>query len=208
MSDTGERISWGNFDYVVSAHAHNAGLRYSQSAEVLEAESGYVQEPALASSFRQAILGARWSEAIQLLVELGVVSPQDNVPARRSSMRRKSEQASVKPDLGRSNGIDISKPGNSVGSSTTLSHHSRSYESSNSMLDVDMEGIRPDSAVRTNGSDSRQHDTPGRKAIFMILRQKYLELIEAGQTVRALKVLRLEVTPLAADTAKLHALSG
>jgi hypothetical protein len=180
----------------------------SQSAEVLEAESGYVQEPALASSFRQAILGARWSEAIQLLIELGVVSPQDNVPARRSSMRRKSGETNAKPELGRSNGIDIPAPSSSVDTSTSLSRPSGSYESTTSIHDVDMEGMKSDSAVQSNGNETRKHDTPGRRAIFMILRQKYLELIEAGQTVRALKVLRLEVTPLAADTAKLHALSG
>jgi len=208
MWDTGERSFYVEFRFGGSYFAHNAGFTYSQSAEVLEAESGYVQEPALASSFRQAILGARWSEAMQLLVELGVVSPEDNVPARRNSMRRKSEQTNVKPDLGRSNGIDISKPDNSALNSTSLSRPSGSYESSTSTLDVDMEGIKADPPIQTNGKESRKYDTPGRRAIFMILRQKYLELIEAGQTVRALKVLRLEVTPLAADTTKLHALSG
>ncbi|KAG7575398.1 hypothetical protein FFLO_00388 [Filobasidium floriforme] len=129
-------------------------IGYSQSAEVLEAESGYVQEPALAGSFRQAILGGRWSEAIHLLSDLGVVLPED-----RGSGRKNTNSA----DLTFRNG---------------------------------------------SGSNSKKQDTPGRRAIFMVLRQKYLELIEAGQTVRALKVLRLEVAPAATDTAKLHALSG
>jgi hypothetical protein len=89
-----------------------------------------------------------------------------------------------------------------------------SYESASSMpdadMDVDMNGANSADLTLRNGSgsNSKKQDTPGRRAIFMVLRQKYLELIEAGQTVRALKVLRLEVAPAATDTAKLHALSG
>jgi hypothetical protein len=63
--------------------------------------------------------------------------------------------------------------------------------------------------VPQNGrDDGKEQDTPGRKAIFMILRQKYLELLELGQVNRALKVLRFEMAPVAPDANKLHALSG
>ena len=73
-----------------------------------------------------------------------------------------------------------------------------SYESASSMpdadMDVEMNGVNSADPTLANGrgSNSKKQDTPGRRAIFMVLRQKYLELIEAGQTVRALKVLRLE----------------
>ena len=43
---------------------------------------------------------------------------------------------------------------------------------------------------------------------FRIREQKYLELLEQGEKSNALKVLRQELTPLAQDRAKLHALSS
>ncbi len=57
----------------------------------------------------------------------------------------------------------------------------------------------------TNGASK---ETAGKQALFLILQQKYLELLEANQTKRALAVLRTELAPLAAHTDKLHALSG
>ena len=178
----------------------------SQSAEVLEAESGYVQEPALAGSFRQAILGGRWSEAIHLLSDLGVVLPEDKGSPRRNSTRRKSGDLS---STRATNGTDIPKIASSSLPDTLAMPGGMptSFESVSSIPDIDMDSGVREPPVAT-GSNFKKQDTPGRRAIFMVLRQKYLELIEAGQTVRALKVLRLEVAPAAADTAKLHALSG
>lgn len=89
---------------------------------------------------------------------------------------------------------------------------STSYESAISSIAGDE--ITPVSAVDTAASTSgpasatEKKDTPGRRAMFMILRQKYLELLEAGQTNRALKVLRIEVAPVTIQPEKLHALSG
>ncbi|ORY24376.1 WD40-repeat-containing domain protein [Naematelia encephala] len=69
------------------------GLRdigYNQSADVLEAESGYVLSTSAASDFQAAILGGRWSEALALLPELGISSAPSNSeePASSSSSIR------------------------------------------------------------------------------------------------------------------------
>ncbi|WVQ74624.1 hypothetical protein IAR50_004225 [Cryptococcus sp. DSM 104548] len=51
------------------------GLRdigYHQSADVLEAESGYKLSTRAGSDLQQAILGGRWTEALALLPELGI----------------------------------------------------------------------------------------------------------------------------------------
>lgn len=44
-------------------------------------------------------------------------------------------------------------------------------------------------------------------AKFLISQQKYLELLEAGQTTTALHVLRNEIAPLDVDSDQLHLLS-
>lgn len=172
---------------------------YTQSAEVLEAESGFVQEPAIATSFCQAILGGRWAEATQLLSDLNVVEVEDTVPVRKksSSAKTTSPEATNTPaamddrnDVGSDNVWDTTR--NLPGAFPTP---------------VSVEQTRPDTSSEAS-TPSVIRDSPGRKAIFMILRQKYLELLEIGQTTRALKVLRFEVAPMAADATKLHALSG
>ena len=43
--------------------------------------------------------------------------------------------------------------------------------------------------------------------MFLIKKQKYLELLEQQQMKRALIVLRSEITPLQPDPSKLHELS-
>lgn len=174
-----------------------------------------MQEPALAGSFRQAILGGRWSEAIHLLSDLGVVLPEDRGSGRKNSMRRKSGDVDRNSNAGSGSSLMRRADGGSLPDTLTMpGGMPGSYESASSMpdadMDVDMNGANSADLTLRNGSgsNSKKQDTPGRRAIFMVLRQKYLELIEAGQTVRALKVLRLEVAPAATDTAKLHALSG
>lgn len=46
----------------------------SQSADTLESESGYQLSTQPAADFQAAIMGGRWSEAIQLLEQLGIPS--------------------------------------------------------------------------------------------------------------------------------------
>jgi hypothetical protein len=46
----------------------------SQSADTLEAESGYTLASQAAFDFQRAILGGRWSEALVYLPELGIAS--------------------------------------------------------------------------------------------------------------------------------------
>ncbi|WVN90744.1 uncharacterized protein L203_105987 [Cryptococcus depauperatus CBS 7841] len=57
------------------------GLRdmgYHQSADVLEKESGYSLETQAATDFQNAILGGRWSEALALLSEFGIITPESD----------------------------------------------------------------------------------------------------------------------------------
>lgn len=166
---------------------------YTQAAQVLEAESGYVQEPSLATSFRQALLGGRWSEAIHLLRDLGVIDGEDCRPLRKNSN-----------GTNEAGGSD--QKGNSANPAPTVSLPA---ETAAPQHIVGWQRPPSNSAPGVNGRDRNvSQNSPGRRAIFMILRQKYLELVEAGQTVRALKVLRNEVAPVATSAAKLHALSG
>jgi hypothetical protein len=48
--------------------------QFSQSADTLEAESGYQLSTQPAADFQAAIMGGRWSESIQLLDQLGIPS--------------------------------------------------------------------------------------------------------------------------------------
>jgi hypothetical protein len=57
----------------------------SQSAEVLEAESGFQLSSGSASDFEAAVLGGRWSEALGLLPQLGIdtstpPTPSESIP--------------------------------------------------------------------------------------------------------------------------------
>lgn len=51
-------------------------------------------------------------------------------------------------------------------------------------------------------------DHENREAKFLILQQKYLELLEVGNTVTALQVLRTEMVPLSVNVQKIHDLAG
>ncbi|OTB07748.1 hypothetical protein M426DRAFT_266987 [Hypoxylon sp. CI-4A] len=65
----------------------------------------------------------------------------------------------------------------------------------------DRVGLHTNGLVLANGAD--------RKTMrFWIRQQKYLELLEQGETSRALMVLRTELTPIYQDTQKLHFLSS
>ena len=61
-------------------------LSLSESADRLEAESGYRLSIQPAADFQAAILGGRWSEAVELLPQLGIdVTPSNSEPASSSS---------------------------------------------------------------------------------------------------------------------------
>ena len=53
---------------------------YSQSASVLEAESGYRLSTSSASDFQAAILGGRWSESLALMSDLGIDMSSTSTP--------------------------------------------------------------------------------------------------------------------------------
>lgn len=59
----------------------------SQSADTLEAESGYQLSTQPAADFQAAIMGGRWAEAIQLLEQLGITTtaPIPSEPESSSS---------------------------------------------------------------------------------------------------------------------------
>ncbi|OXG46032.1 WD-repeat protein [Cryptococcus neoformans] len=89
------------------------GLRdigYHQSADVLEAESGYQLCDGAATDFQNAILGGRWSDALDLLPELGI--PVSNPAAEAGPS---SESSSVTSD----------KAGNGVMSGTSPGDQAR-----------------------------------------------------------------------------------
>ena len=68
----------------------------SQSADVLEAESGYQLSSRPAAEFHSAILGGRWSEAVALLPELGInTTPSNSEPASSSSSIASGKTAAV-----------------------------------------------------------------------------------------------------------------
>ena len=73
-----------------STFAHR--ILHSQSADLLEAESGYRLSSRPAADFQAAILGARWSEAVALLPELGI----DTTSGVSEASSSRSSIASVK----------------------------------------------------------------------------------------------------------------
>lgn len=83
---------------------------HSQSADVLEAESGYQLCDGAATDFQNAILGGRWSDALDLLPELGI--PVFNPAAEAGPS---SESSSVTSD----------KAGNGVMSGTSPGDQAR-----------------------------------------------------------------------------------
>ncbi|EJT52339.1 negative regulation of gluconeogenesis-related protein [Trichosporon asahii var. asahii CBS 8904] len=62
-------------------------LGYQQAASVLSKESGFTTSSPAAAEFQEAILGGRWSEALHLLPELGIVDHAASMAAETSSSR-------------------------------------------------------------------------------------------------------------------------
>ncbi|KAK4686064.1 WD repeat-containing protein 26, partial [Tremellales sp. Uapishka_1] len=60
-------------------------MGYSQAAEALELESGYILSTRSVADFEAAILGGRWEEALSLLPELGIPLPATSESSSSSS---------------------------------------------------------------------------------------------------------------------------
>lgn len=190
---------------------------YGQTATVLEAESGIEQEPLIASSLKAAVIGGRWSETIQLLVELGVVNEKDRARLAKKRTSSASMAMSADADSQMSNTVpaqgqtqvainghgELSLGPDGNPTSRQEVNHVQSTQNGRSKRRASGNG-------NGNGIDNDSHNpnSIGRQALFMILRQKYLELLELGQIKRALTVLRSELAHLAPHSDELHALSG
>lgn len=176
-------------------------LVFSQSADVLEAESGFEQEPPVALALKRAVLGGRWAEASQLLVELGIVREQD-----RAGLRRSSSQMSVAPS-----GIS---PSTAIAASPSAADAHPQQPTHLPPVSMSLPAqptfaLQSSSSTPTHQPSSSSSTSPnGRRALFLLLRQKYLELLEQGQTKRALAALRSELARLAPQSEELHQLSG
>lgn len=73
-------------------------LGYQQAASVLSKESGYTTSSPAAAEFQDAILGGRWSEALHLLPELGIVDHATSMLAETSSSRSSIASGKTKAD--------------------------------------------------------------------------------------------------------------
>ncbi|GHJ90213.1 hypothetical protein NliqN6_6615 [Naganishia liquefaciens] len=192
---------------------------YSQTAEVLRAESGYEEENQLATALRNAILGGRWSESITLLESLGVVQPEDRLPLRRKNSftsygRRSGDNSDVTTPGSTPITIAGSKEDTIPGSGLAISPSSgfgRGGLTPSGSLDTGL--AASSNSIDELGPDTDRQGEPsaedsiGRQAIFKIYEQKYFELLELEQQNRALSVLRHQLAPIAAESEKLHALS-
>lgn len=172
---------------------------------MLEAESGYEQEPPVALALKRAVLGGRWAEASQLLVELGIVHEQD-----RAGLRRSTSQTTVGGGVNALSSTSVASPTASERPPPPAISTSLPVHPTFALQDM----TTPPAATAVVSDVDRMAASPstpssdGRRALFMLLRQKYLELLEQGQTKRALAALRSELARLAPHSEELHSLSG
>ncbi len=156
-------------------------MGYDSAAKALESESGVTLEHPSITAFRTAVLSGDWRNAERLLID-GLT-----YAARRIHASRNASSSG-------SSGLSPEAPPSAATASSSSSSIPASFESpSQDLID----------------SVLRRPDLVSLKSIrFMIQKQRYLELLEARQTKKALNVLRERLTPLSHDTSQLHLLSS
>ncbi|CDU26433.1 uncharacterized protein SPSC_06627 [Sporisorium scitamineum] len=158
-------------------------MGYDAAAKTLETESGITLEHPSITAFRTAVLSGDWRNAERLLID-GLTYAAKRIQASRSS----------------SNG-----GGGGVGGPSLDAPPSSSTASSSLSLSGTLESPHQDLV----DSVLRRPDLVSLRSIrFMLQKQRYLELLEARQTKKALNVLREKLTPLSHDTQQLHLLSS
>lgn len=154
-------------------------MGYDSAAKALENESGIALEHPSITAFRTAVLSGDWRNAERLLID-GLTYAARRIQASRGQGSGSSAFLEAPPSSS-----------TAASSSTSLV---ATFESSNQDL-IDTVLRRPDLVSL-------------RSIRFMLQKQRYLELLEARQTKKALNVLREKLTPLSHDTSQLHLLSS
>lgn len=155
-------------------------MGFDSAAKTLEAESGITLEHPSITAFRTAVLSGDWRNAERLLID-GLTYAARRIQASRNPL------------------------GSSAGSSLLDTPASSSTASSS----VSMPAVLDSSNQDLIDSVLRRPDLVSLRSIrFMLQKQRYLELLEARQTKKALNVLREKLTPLSHDTSQLHLLSS
>ena len=155
-------------------------MGYDSAAKTLETESGIILEHPSITAFRTAVLSGDWRNAERLLID-GLTYAAKRIQASRSSR------------------------GAAAGGSSLEAPPSSSTASSSVSLAGTLESPQQDLI----DSVLRRPDLVSLRSIrFMLQKQRYLELLEARQTKKALNVLREKLTPLSHDTSQLHLLSS
>ncbi|SPO24373.1 uncharacterized protein UTRI_03641 [Ustilago trichophora] len=153
-------------------------MGYDSTAKTLEAESGVTLEHPSITAFRTAVLSGDWRNAERLLID-GLTYAARRIQAARGS--------------GNGASMPLEAPASSSTGSSSLS------------LPATLEAPGQDLIE----SVLRRPDLVSLRSIrFMLQKQRYLELLEARQTKKALNVLREKLTPLSHDTSQLHLLSS
>ncbi|SPO23831.1 uncharacterized protein UTRI_03641_B [Ustilago trichophora] len=153
-------------------------MGYDSAAKTLEAESGVTLEHPSITAFRTAVLSGDWRNAERLLID-GLTYAARRIQAARGS--------------GSGGSMSLEAPASSSTGSSSLSLPATLESPSQDLID----------------SVLRRPDLVSLRSIrFMLQKQRYLELLEARHTKKALNVLREKLTPLSHDTSQLHLLSS
>ncbi|PWN48685.1 WD40 repeat-like protein [Violaceomyces palustris] len=157
-------------------------MGFETTAKSLEAESGLTLEHPSITAFRSAVLSGDWRNAERLLVDGLTYGATRQRSSRYLGLAGSSNLAS---------GVSL----DSTRASTGIPFFVRPKLTLDARLCVFL-------------SPRRQTRIEIQSIKFMLHQQRYLELLEAGQTKKALSVLRDKLTPLNQGTHQLHQLSS